>query len=446
MNLNRVRALNKARYKSGPVVYWMSRDQRVNDNWAIIHAQNLAIKHKTTLVVLFCLVPNFLDATIRQYGFMLKGLQEVEKELSKKNIRLIVLTGKPENEIPKFIKLNKIGILVSDFSPLKINCEWKEKIKRKIKVSFYEVDAHNIVPVWMASAKQEFGAYTIRPKINRLLPEYLDEFPYVKKQKPYHEFYTQKNNWNHLLNSFKIDLGVPEVDWLKPGEHEASKTLEYFLKFRLKNYYHDRNDPNKDAHSNLSPYLHFGHISAQRIALNIQKYEKHLKSSEAFLEELIIRRELSDNFCFYNSDYNMFEGLPEWAKGTLKKHSADKRDYIYTLKKLESAATHDLLWNASQKEMVRTGKMHGYMRMYWAKKILEWTRSPEDAIKFSIFLNDKYELDGRDPNGYAGILWSIGGLHDRAWGERNVFGKVRYMNDKGCNRKFDIKTYIKENI
>jgi len=446
MNLNRVRALNEVRYKSGPVVYWMSRDQRANDNWAIIHAQNLALKHKTTLVVLFCLVPNFLGATIRQYGFMLKGLQEVEKELSKKNIRLIVLTGKPENEIPKFIKRNKIGILVSDFSPLKINREWKEKIKRKIKVSFYEVDAHNILPVWVASAKQEFGAYTIRPKINRLLSEYLEEFPKIKKQKLKWPFRVTTNDWGSISATLKINYGFPEIDWLKPGEKEARKALEYFFKFKLKNYIYDRNDPNSDAQSNLSPYLHFGQISAQRIALNIQTHEKHLKSAETFLEELIIRRELSDNFCFYNSNFDSIDGIPNWAKETLNKHRGDKRDYIYTLKKLELAATHDSLWNASQKEMVRTGKMHGYMRMYWAKKILEWTKSPEEAIKIAIFLNDKYELDGRDPNGYTGILWSIGGLHDRAWGERNVFGKIRYMNDKGRNRKFDIKTYIKENI
>jgi deoxyribodipyrimidine photo-lyase len=417
----------------------------VNDNWAIIHAQNLALKHKTTLVVLFCLVHNFLGATIRQYGFMLKGLQEIEKDLSKKNIQLIVLTGKPENEIPKFIKRNKIGIVVSDFSPLKIYREWTEKIKRKIKVPFYEVDAHNIVPVWVASAKQEYGAYTIRPKINELLPEYLDEFPKVKKQKLYHEFHTQKNNWNHLLDSLKIDFGVPEVDWLKPGEHEASKTLEYFLKFRLKNYYHDRNDPNKDAHSNLSPYLHFGNISAQRITLNIQKYEKHLKSIEAFLEELIIRRELSDNYCFYNNSYNSVDGFPKWSKDTLNVHRVDKKEYTYTLKKFEQANTHDPLWNAAQLEMVRKGKMHGYMRMYWAKKILEWTKTQENALEIAVYLNDKYELDGRDPNGYTGLAWSIGGVHDRAWGKRKVFGKIRYMNDRGCNRKFDVKTYINEN-
>jgi deoxyribodipyrimidine photo-lyase len=446
MNLNRVRALNEARYKSGPVVYWMSRDQRMNDNWAMIHAQSLALKHKTTLVVLFCLVPDFLGATIRQYGFMLKGLQDVESELSKKNIRLIVLTGKPENEIPKFIKRDKIGIVVSDFSPLKIYREWKEKIKRKIKVPFYEVDAHNILPVWVVSAKQEFGAYTIRPKINKLLPEYLDEFPKVKKQKSSPKFQSRKNNWNHLVDSLKIDSDVPEINWLKPGEKEARKTLEYFFKYKLKNYYHDRNDPNKDVQSNLSPYLHFGHISAQRIALRIQKYEKHLKSTEAFLEELIIRRELSDNYCFYNNSYNSVAGFPKWSKDTLKVHGVDKREYTYTLKKFEQANTHDPLWNAAQLEMVRKGKMHGYIRMYWAKKILEWTKTPKDALEIAVYLNDRYELDGRDPNGYTGIAWSIGGVHDRAWGERKVFGKIRYMNGKGCNRKFDIKTYIKENI
>lgn len=442
MNSNRTRTLKENKYTGGPVVYWMSRDQRVNDNWALIYAQECALKHKVPLAIVFCLVPNFLGATIRQDGFMIKGLQQIERILNKKNIPFFLLTGKPEIEIPKFINKNNVGILVTDFSPLKINRSWKEKIKAQINIPFYEVDAHNIVPCWAASTKQEFGAYTIRPKIQRLLPEYLDEFPSIKKQNLFGNIPNQQIDWNKITDNLKIDFNVPDVDWILPGEQEAYKTMEMFFKKKLKKYYEDRNDPNKDAQSNLSSYLHFGQISAQRIALDIQKYEQHLKSTEAFLEELIIRRELSDNFCFYNSEYDSFEGLPRWAKETLNDHRADKRDYIYTLKHFEGAETHDRLWNAAQMEMVRKGKMHGYMRMYWAKKILEWTKSPEEAINISIYLNDKYELDGRDPNGYTGILWSIGGIHDRAWGERKVFGKVRFMNDKGCKRKFDISIYI----
>jgi deoxyribodipyrimidine photo-lyase len=203
-----------------------------------------------------------------------------------------------------------------------------------------------------------------------------------------------------------------------------------------------RNDPAKDGQSNLSPYMHFGHISAQRIALDVSMSDINKESREAFLEELIVRRELSDNFCFYNAHYDNFDGFPEWGKKTLNAHRKDKREYLYNIKQFENAETHDDLWNAAQIQMLKTGKMHGYMRMYWAKKILEWTESPEKAMEIAIYLNDRYELDGRDPNGYTGIAWSIGGLHDRAWNERPVFGKIRYMSYNGCKTKFDVIKYI----
>ena len=192
----------------------------------------------------------------------------------------------------------------------------------------------------------------------------------------------------------------------------------------------------------MSPYLHFGQISAQRVALDVKAFQGNKESEAAFLEELIIRRELSDNFCLYNSNYDSFEGFPNWAKETLNKHRKDKRDFIYTKEEFELAATHEYLWNAAQTELVITGKMHGYMRMYWAKKILEWTKSPEEALSIAVYLNDKYELDGRDPNGYVGCAWSIGGVHDRAWTERNVIGKIRYMNLNGAKRKFDVEEYV----
>jgi deoxyribodipyrimidine photo-lyase len=194
--------------------------------------------------------------------------------------------------------------------------------------------------------------------------------------------------------------------------------------------------------SHLSPYLHFGQLSAQRVALEAQGYDADIPAQEAFLEQLVVRRELSDNFCFYEPAYDRFEGLPAWARETLDRHRTDPRPYLYGLEEFEEARTHDPLWNAAQSQMVKTGYMHGYMRMYWAKKILEWTESPEEALRVAIYLNDRYELDGRDPNGYTGIAWCIGGLHDRAWGERPVFGKVRYMSAGGARRKFDAAAYI----
>jgi len=435
MNQKRIRKLNKKEIKKGNIIYWMSRDQRVKDNWALAHAQELANKNKSNLIVVFCLVPEFLQATIRQYSFMLKGLMQVKQEFDKRKIPFYILTGEPEKQITPFIKKNKIGALVTDFDPLKIKKKWKNQVNKKIKIHFCEVDTHNIVPCWFASPKQEFGAYTLRPKIKKLLPEFLEEFPNLKNGKSK----SPKINWNQLFKKLKINKKVPEIDWLKPGEKQAINILEDFIKNKLSKF-QNRNDPNKDVLSNLSPYLHFGQISAQRVALKVKKSKA--KNKQAFLEELIIRKELADNFCFYNKDYDSVKGFPDWAKKTLNKHRKDKKEYVYNLKQFENAKTHDNLWNAAQLQMVNKGKMHGYMRMYWCKKILEWTKTPEQAMKIAIYLNNKYELDGRDPNGYVGIAWSIGGVHDRAWGERKVFGKIRYMSYNGYKSKFDVKKYI----
>jgi deoxyribodipyrimidine photo-lyase len=231
---------------------------------------------------------------------------------------------------------------------------------------------------------------------------------------------------------------------ITPGEKAAGKALQNFLKYGINDYEERRNDPSLEGQSGLSPYLHFGQLSSQRVALEVMKSNASKQSRDAFLEELIIRKELSDNFCFYNPNYDSFDGFPAWARKSLDEHRKDKREYRYALEQFEHAGTHDDLWNAAQNEMVIRGKMHGYMRMYWAKKILEWSESPEEAMETAIFLNDKYELDGRDPNGYTGIAWSIGGVHDRAWGERPVFGKIRYMSYHGCKSKFDVKAYIEK--
>jgi len=451
INLKRVRTLKEGTIKAGPVLLWMSRDQRAKDNWALLFGQKLALKQKAPLAVVFCLVPEFLGATTRQYHFMLKGLQEVEQNLGKKNIPFFLLTGSPEEELPKFIREYHVSSLVKDFDPLRIKRSWTEAVAGRIDIPVYEVDAHNIVPCRIASPKQEYGAYTFRPKIRRLLPEFLEEYPPLRK----HPFpWKEKRMAHDFFRSFRtlrVDT-VSEASWIKPGEKAALQVLRRFIGKKLASYDSRRNDPTADGQSGLSPYLHFGQISAQRIALEVSTYppvsplvkggSKGGVSREAFLEELIVRRELSDNYCLYNQNYDNLEGLPEWAKKTLHAHKNDKREYLYFRDQFENGQTHDDLWNAAQMEMVKRGKMHGYMRMYWAKKILEWTESPEKAMEIAIYLNDRFELDGRDPNGYAGIAWSIGGLHDRAWNERPVFGKIRYMSYNGCKSKFNIKNYI----
>jgi len=430
--------------RSGPVVYWMSRDQRVEDNWALLYAQSLALEMQKELWVVFCLADRFLGATLRAYGFMLKGLREVENKLKDKRIPFFLLSGNPLETLPGFVENLQAGCLVTDFDPLRIKKQWKSEIASKIPISFYEVDAHNIVPCRMASDKQEYAAYTIRPRIYRRLNDFLEPFPELILHPVASRKHHDPVNWDSAYKAMNKMGSVPEVTWLLPGSKEAFRALDRFIQGGLARYHTTRNDPTQEGQSNLSPYLHFGQIAPQRVALEVESADTDARLKADFLEELIIRRELSDNYCFYNEKYDSLSQTPRWVRETLESHRADPRPYIYQFKELEEARTHDALWNAAQNEMVQRGKMHGYMRMYWAKKILEWTRSPEVAFQTAVTLNDKYSLDGRDPNGYAGIAWSIGGIHDRPWFERPVFGKIRYMSDGGARRKFDVDAYINQ--
>jgi deoxyribodipyrimidine photo-lyase len=422
----------------------MSRDQRVRDNWALLHAQENALLYSAPLAVVFCVVPRFLGATRRQYGFMLRGLEEVERDLDAKRIPFFLLAGAPKVVLPEFLNSRSAGLLVTDFDPLKIKQVWKRDVARRISIPLHEVDAHNIVPCWVASTKQEYGAYTLRPKLKRLLPAYLTELPRLRPHPYLWHGQAAPTDWYSVLRDLAPDDSVGEVSWLSPGERAAKHALDRFISTRLDRYFEDRNDPNLRGQSNLSTYLHFGQLSAQRVAREVMRAQVRESSRESFLEELIVRRELSDNFCNYQKDYDNPRGFPAWAQRTLARHEKDRREYRYTRRELESGMTHDELWNAAQWEMVTRGTMPGYLRMYWAKKILEWTRTPAEAIKIAIALNDRYELDGRDPNGYAGIAWSVGGVHDRPWGERTVFGMVRFMSLNGCRSKFDVDGYIEQ--
>lgn len=442
VNPTRVRLLKDGTRTEGPVAYWMSRDQRVRDNWALLFAQELAMQQKKPLMVMFCLVPGFLNATMRQYAFMLKGLEEAARTLGTRNIPFYLGSGMPEQVVPNVIRRYDISSLVTDFDPLKIKRRWKDGVAERIAVPFFEVDAHNIVPCWTASPKQDFAARTFRPKIGAGLDEFLEDFPQLKKHPHNWKGKVPAIPWRTISEDLTVDRTVSEVNWLKPGEKAARTVLRDFITRKLNSYNDERNDPTRDGQSNLSPYLHFGHIAAQRVALEVRKSAVTGASRESYLEELIVRRELSDNFCFYNDKYDTIEGFPSWARKTLLEHASDEREFLYSSDQFENAETHDDLWNAAQMEMVKRGKMHGYMRMYWAKKILEWSKTPEEALHRALYLNDRYELDGRDPNGYVGCAWSIGGVHDRAWFQRSVFGKIRYMSYNGCKSKFNVTAYI----
>ena len=444
MNKNRLNIIKNSIYQSGPIVYWMSRDQRIEDNWAIIFGLGLAKERNQPLVIVFNLVKSFLDATYRQFHFMINGLKEVQLKAKEYNIPFKLLLGDPLDNIPKFLHEIKAGALITDFDPLKIKRYWKQRISQKIDIPIYEVDAHNIVPILLASNKLEFAAYTYRPKIKKILPYFLEEYPEIDNQK--HQFQYEDFLPDELLNIIEVDRKVREIKEIKPGVSNAKLELKNFIGNRLEKYNELRNNPNYNYQSNLSPYLHFGQISAQRVALEIKKLNIEDANTESFLEELIVRRELSDNYCYFCPNYDNNNGFHEWATKSLQEHSKDEREHTYTLEQFEKAQTHEDLWNAAQMEMVRKGKMHGYMRMYWAKKILEWTTSPDEAQQIAIYLNDKYSIDGRDPNGYTGIAWSIGGVHDRPWTDRPIFGKIRFMNREGAKRKFDIEQYINNNL
>jgi deoxyribodipyrimidine photo-lyase len=497
---------------AAPVVLWMSRDQRVADNWALIHAQQEALSRSAPLCVVFCLTRGFLGATFRHYDFMIQGLKEVEIELRALRIEFVLLQpAAGAQTIPAtlsaFLGRRKAQLLVTDFSPLRLGRQWKRDVLAATatattgtsSIPVHQVDAHNIVPVWVASDKIEYAARTIRRKIEDKLGRFLTDFPAVERhpfpsddaaaatdhsqalRELYTEFAPAKlakveavltkyagqeeemiealtakyvgRRWDAVAASLdaSVDRAVAPVSWCTPGPKAARATLQRFIDERLVKY-GQRNDPNaKGAVSDLSPYLHFGNIAAQRCALEAGKVRsKHSAAVKSFLEELIIRRELADNYCYYNEDgYDRLGGLfpqydqKSWAQKSLALHRDDPRSHVYSAAELETGETHDDLWNAAQMELVHRGKMHGFMRMYWAKKILEWTASPEEALAIAIKLNDRFSLDGRDPNGYVGCAWSIGGVHDQGWKERDVFGKIRYMNYAGCKRKFDVAKYVR---
>jgi len=420
----------------------MQRDKRVQDNWALIFAQKLAIEYQVPLLVCYSYIGQFPKANLRQYEFLFRGLEQTAQSLNKLNIDFHLIKGDPKNSVLEFIDNNNVGTLITDFSPLNVYQNRIKKVAKLISIPFFQVDAHNIIPVWLSSDKQEWGAYTFRPKLLKLLPEYLIEFPKVIK----HPFKTSNLTPNIILNNIlselEIDRKVKSVESIFPGEKMALKLLGQFMNNSIDDYTRYSNNPNYDALTNLSPYLHYGHISPQRVALELSSMDRI--ENKSVMEQLIVRRELAENFCYYNNNYDSFDGFPNWAKDTLKAHYKDKREFLYSFENFESADIHDELWNAAQIQMMKTGKMHSYMRMYWAKKILEWSSNPEIALQTAIDLNDKYELDGRDPNGYTGIAWSIGGVHDRAWFERPIYGKIRYMNYNGCSSKFDVKAYIKK--
>jgi deoxyribodipyrimidine photo-lyase len=439
--------------KSGPadpdgkcVVYWMQRAQRGIDNPALdvaIEAANLLQK---PVLVFFGLHPGYPNANLRHYSFLIEGVAGIKAAVERRGA-LFVFRPFPSHDLIRFCEEVRPSLVIGDENPMREPESWRRSAAAKLRVPLWTVDADVIVPSRFFP-KEEFAARTLRPKIHRLLPAFLTP---LKNPKAVVKWgtgrvpATETPDEKELLARLPLDRSAEPVNYYKGGSAAGMKLLKAFLNEGLSRYDADRNQPDLPGLSSMSAYLHFGHLGPHTIALAVRDADASPAAKDAFLEELIVRRELSINFVLRNPRYDRLAGCPEWGLKTLREHEQDEREHLYALEEFESAVTHDPLWNAAQLEMVVSGKMHGYMRMYWAKKILEWTRTPEEAFDAAVTLNDRYELDGRDPNGYTGIAWAIGGKHDRPWPPaRPVFGLIRYMNDNGCARKFDVKAYIRK--
>ena len=426
------------------VLYWMQQSQREAHNPALEYAVERANELGVPVLGVFVVDDSYPDANLRHFAFMLEGLAETTASLADRNVKLVGRAGSPPVVVSELAA--DAALVVCDRGYLRHQRRWRADLASAAPVSVVQVEGDVVVPVEVVAEKQEWAARTIRSKINRRRDDYIRPLRNKQPDKsslPLHvtgDF--DLRNATAVLAKLDIDRSVAKSDRFTAGTDAAQAALTRFLRHDLDGYADARNDPSNPQASRLSPYLHFGQISPIEVALKIGRASSGSnEDKEAFLEELIVRRELAINFVFYCNDYDKYACLPDWAERTLREHRDDPRPARYTRQQLEDAETDDPYWNAAMQEMRKTGYMHNYMRMYWGKKIIEWTNTPEYAFSTALYLNNKYFLDGRDPNSYAGVAWLFG-LHDRAWAERDVFGKVRYMSAAGLESKFDINAYV----
>jgi deoxyribodipyrimidine photo-lyase len=425
------------------VLYWMQQSQRAAGNPALELAIAGANRGGLPVVVGFGLMDDYPEANLRHYTFMLQGLQEVEGALRERGIQLVVRRGAPD-EVALALA-GRAALVVCDRGYLRHQRAWREQVAARAPCRVLQVEGDVVVPVEVASAKREYAARTLRPKLHRVWDDHLIELAETRPGRDSLELGLASEvdlaDLDGVLDGLKLDRSVSPVRRFRGGSEEARRRLRRFLDEKLDGYASERNEPAAWQCSFMSPYLHFGQIAPLEVALAVRDARAgRADDRHAYLEELIVRRELAVNFVQFQPDYDRFDSLPDWARATLAEHAGDARDPVYSLERLEAADTHDRHWNAAMREMTATGFMHNYMRMYWAKKILEWSPTPEVAFERTLHLNNKYFLDGRDANSYANVAWTFG-LHDRPWTERPIFGKVRYMNARGLERKFDMASY-----
>ncbi len=447
MNENRIQRLNDpapdadGRY----VLYWMQQSQRAHANPALEHAIRLANERDQGVIVGFGLMADYPEANRRHFAFMLEGLAETAAALHDRGIKCVARKGVPDQVALDLAQ--QASVVVFDRGYLRNQRQWRRRVAAHAGKQVIQVEGDAVVPVEAVSDKREYAARTIRPKIGKLREDYLQTVRETAPRKSSLPLSIKGDidlrRPDAVLQGLSLDDDVGRSDRFIGGTSHARRRLQRFIRNHLDGYGDARNDPASPQCSELSPYLHFGQISPVEIALKIKAAKSgREEDKEAFLEELIVRRELAVNFVHFEPDYDAYTCLPGWARETLAAHRNDERPHRYTRAQMENAETHDAAWNAAMREMRVTGYMHNYMRMYWGKKILEWTNTPEYAYETTLYLNNKYFIDGRDPVSYASVAWLFG-LHDRPWKERPVFGKVRYMNEKGLRRKFDMDAYIR---
>ncbi len=421
------------------VIYWVSRAIRTEENPALLFAQEEALKNNHDLIVVFNLYPDFPFANLRNMDFLLRGLLEMANKLSALHIPLILLEGNAEDTFRFIMEKYHVSAIISEHQVLKPLMQAQESVRTlcaEKEIPLFLINTSCVVAVEVASLKLEFAARTIRPKIMKKYKDCLQDIgtvidhPQARNEQifdvaQYHDILDRHPHWNKVPRSSMI-----------PGEDAAIDRLRHFLKEGLP-HYHQRNEVDANGQSMLSAYLHFGMISPVKVVREAEQSGN--ANTEMFVEEVMIRRELAENFCYYCYDYDNLDGAWPWAKNTLRFHKKDKREHIYELVDFEQANTHDALWNYCQTQVVTTGYLHSYLRMYWAKMVLLWTVDAETAISILLYLNDTYFLDGRDPNGYTGILWSVAGLHDRPWFDKPIHGLIRAMGKNGTLKKTKVK-------
>jgi deoxyribodipyrimidine photo-lyase len=470
-----VRRAGAPRKDARCVVYSMQRAMRIVDNPALdvtIAAGNLL---DLPVVVYFRVISNYPNANLRHYHFLQQGLRDVAEDAAERGVGFVVRRH-PDNSLEAFLEEVDAALVIGDENPCREPERWRRVLARRLRIPFWTVDADVVVPSRVFD-RSFVLLHHFRPHLKAALPKYLVAPRKIsplrpwKPSKPLQSFDLSED----ITSGFaKLDRKVKPVDSFTGGTHAALKRLSEFVRLELKNYPEARNHPELNGTSRLSPWLHFGNIGPLTIALAVNKASREDSSgaeapadcegmkrglkppppsatcnskanaAEKFLDELIGWRELAVLFVRHEPNYDNWECAAPWARKSLIEHAGDPRPYRYTLAQLERGETHDHLWNAAQRQMVDTGWMHGYMRMYWAKKILEWAPDPAAAFDWALTLNDRYELDGRDPSGYAGIAWAIVGRHDRPWFNRPIFGLVRTMTANSTAKKFDSKLYIRQ--